>query len=483
MTESIQAAGELLTASVDERTLTYKLLPFGEPGSTNVGKIIASRGSVSIPSDIDSLELNEEHNFQNQIGKFVRVEELDTHIEATVRIVKTSKGDDALVLASEGLRTGISVEIAEPVIRNGQLIAGRLTGAGLVVRPAFSNARLTAADCGETSTKETPNMETTPENVEAAEVVSTPIQAAPIFAADSKTDLGVATFAALETGDGAVALRAALADMKTTNDPGKVYIQDQEIGELFEARKTERRLVNAVGVKPLTSLYVTGTRKTRTFAVSNWAGDKAELPTGTFTTSREEWKATAKAVAVDIAMELVEFGSADVINELYAQALESYIEQTEAEMTTTLLAESTNVTAAFTPVAAINKAAAQLGAIGARMDAIAVSPDVYAALQEINSADAPWWLADSSSVDLRNGSANVGGVTLTSNQALPAKTVLVFDSRAVDYRESKDFKYRALDVAHGGIDVSFIKFRATKVTDTGAVLRFTNVAAPVAPAE
>lgn len=473
MTNSIQAVGELLTASVDDRTLTYRLLPFGEVGSSNVGKITASKGSVTIPTDINTLELNEEHNFQKQIGKFVRVEELDTHIEATVRIVNTSAGDDALVLASEGLRTGISVEIAEPVIRNGKLIAGKLTGAGLVVRPAFSNARLTAADCGETLTKETP-METTP-SVEAAEVVSAPVQAAPLFAAsDNKTDIAKVTFEAINRG-GASAVQAALADQLASDDAGKAYIGDQEVGELFEARKTERKLVNAVGVKPLNSLFVTGTKKQRTFAVANWAGGKVELPTGKFTTSRENWQASAKAVAVDIAMELIEFGGSDVIADLYEQAVDSYIEQTEAELTTALLAEATPIATALSPIAAINQAASTLGSIGARMDFIVVSADVFSELQAINSADAPWWLAQQSSMDLRGGSVNVGGVVLTSNNALPNNTILVGDSRAVDYRESKDFKYKALDVAHGGVDVSFIKFRATKVTDAGALLKFTTV--------
>lgn len=470
---SIQAAGELLTASVEDRTLTYRLLPFGEAGSTNVGKVIASKGSVAIPADISTLELNEEHNFQKQIGKFVRVEELDTHIEATVRIVNTSKGNDALVLATEGLRTGISVEIANPVIRDGQLIAGNLTGAGLVVRPAFSNARLTAADCGETLTKEIP-METTP-SVEAAEVVSAPVQAAPVLAASANhTELGKLTFDAYSRG-GAPAINAALADQLTTHDAGKAFIKDQEVGELFEARKTERKLVNAIGVKPLTSLFVTGTKKQRTFAVADWAGNKVELPTGTYTTSRENWQASAKAVAVDIAAELIEFGGEGVISDLYEQAVDSYIEQTESELLTFISAASTAVTGQTSAVAAIDKASETLGAIGAQMSFIMVAPDVMAALRSIKTADAPWWLAGQSSVNLRDRSIDLGGVLLASNSALANGTILVGDSRAVDYRESKDIKFRALDLPKGGVDISFIKFNATHVSDEGALLKFTGV--------
>lgn len=473
MSNSIQASGELLTASIEERTLTYRLLPFGEAGFTNQGKVIASKGSLKIPSDLNTLELNEEHQFQKQIGKFVRVDEFDTHIEATVRIVNTSAGNDALILAAEGLRTGISVEIAEPVIRDGKLLSGRLTGAGLVVRPAFSNARLTASDMGETNTPET---ETTMDNITPeTNEVSTPVQAAPLYAAsDSKTDLGKVTFDAFKRG-GVPALNAALADQLTTDDAGKAFIKDQEVGDLWEARKTERKIVNAVGVKSLESLVVTGSKKARTFAVANWAGNKVELPTGKFTTSRENWIATRKAAAVDIAIELVEFGGAGVVSELYEQAMDSYIVQTEDELVDYLVTEATTVATATTALGAINKAAATLGAIGARMDVVVCSPDVLAELREINSADAPWWLAQQSSVNIGSGSANVGGVTIESNASLPANSVLVFDSRAVDYRESREIKLEAYNVAQGGLDIAFIKLRSQYVTDNGAVLLFTAV--------
>jgi hypothetical protein len=472
---TIQAAGELLTASVEDRTLTYRLLPFGEAGSTNVGKVIASKGSVTIPADINTLELNEEHNFQNQIGKFVRVEETDTHIEATVRIVNTSKGNDALVLAAEGLRTGISVEIANPVIKDGKLLAGNLTGAGLVVRPAFANARLTASDMGETLIPEKePTMENVSENLEATEDFSV-VPAAPVLSAGSaKVELGKMTFDAFNAG-GATAINAALSDLKTTNDAGKAYLQDQEVGELWTARLAQRPFVNAVGVKPLNSLVQTGTKKTRTFAVANWAGNKVELPTGVFSTTRETWTASAKAVAVDIAAELIEFGGEGVISELYEEAMDSYIVQTEAELISYVLAQATAVTGITGAIAAVDKASETLANIGANLSFIAVAPNVMAFLRSVTSANAPWWLASQGAVNLRDRSIDLGGVTLVSNPALAAGTILVGDSRAVDYRESRDIKFKALDVAKGGIDISFIKFRSQYVTDRGAVLKFTGI--------
>ncbi len=362
---NIQSYGELLAASEEDLTLSYRLLPYGEEGHTNLGSITASKGVLQIPTDMSTLSVNEEHDFKKPIGFFEAVTEEDSGLTATVRLIDTQAGRDAHKLAKAGLRTGISVEIAEPLIRNGNLMAGRLTGAGLVVRPAFNNAQLTAADCGTTPEKETP-METNSETLEAAEV--SVVQAAPVLTAGAaRAELGAITFEAFNAG-GAPAINAALADLKTTNDAGKAYIGDQELGELWTARVTQRPLVNAVGVKPLTSLIQTGTKKQRTFAVANWAGNKVELPTGVFTTSRETWTASAKAVAVDIAAELIEFGGEGVITELYSEAMDSYITQTEAELLTFLLSNSTAVTGLTSAVAVIDKASETLGNIGANMD-------------------------------------------------------------------------------------------------------------------
>jgi len=465
---TIQAQGHLLTASEDDRTLTYRLLPFGEPGRTNVGTITVQAGAVTVPEDVTALRINLEHEYRKPVGRFTSVTETEDGLEATIRVARTRDGDDALTLAAEGLRTGISVEIDSPVIKAGRLIAGTLTGAGLVVRPAFENALLTASDMGEDTDKDL-NMEN--ENTTVVE------QAAPLHAGETRVDLGKVTFEAASSG---ASVQAALADLVPADDPGKVYIKDQEVGELFEARKSERKFVEAVGVKPLTSLTVAGRRKDRTFKVADWAGSKAELPTGKFTTLQETWKASAKAVAVDIAMELIEFGDESVISDLYEQAVDSYVEQTETELVDYVAAEATPLTAPGDIVTTVNSAAAQLGAIGARMDIVVCAPDVYADLMGMKVNDAPWWLSGSSSMNIGGQSANVGGITITTSQELEAGQVLVADKRAIDYRESKDFRYRALDVAHGGVDVSLIKFKAAKVTDPGSVLLFSAVAEPVA---
>ena len=464
---------QTLEANEEERTISGLLLPWNEIGHTSAGSVMASKGTLTIP-DPTEIFLNLQHQKDSRVGRAVSLEEREDGLHATFRIAKTTAGNDLLEEVKEGLRAHLSIEISNPVIKAGKVLAGRISGAAAVCTPAFKSAAVYALTAADSTPEKETTMETTSNTPEATEVAPT-VQSEPIFASNlSPADLGAMTFAAYNAGDTA-SINAALADLKTTNDAGKFYIKDQEVGELWTARQSERKLVNAVGVKPLTSLIQTGTKKNRTFAVANWAGNKVELPTATFSTTRETWNASAKAVAVDIAMELIEFGGEGVISEAYEEAVDSYITQTEAELLTYLNSQATAVTGITGAIAAIDKASETLGNIGANMTFIAVAPNVMAALRSITSANAPWWLASQGGVNLRDRSIDLGGVTLVSNPNLANGTILVGDGRAVDYRESKDFKFRALDLPRGGVDISFIKFRSQYVTDRGAILKFTGV--------
>lgn len=472
MTATIRLAGQLLTADEDTSSLSYRLLPYGEAGRTSVGTVTASAGAIALPEDPTTLVLNEEHDSLRPIGRFASVSEDTTGLVATVRVADTTAGRDALTLARDGLRAGISVEIADPVIRDGKLTAGRLTGAGLVVTPAFPSAQLVAADTGDTTPAPTPKETAMPENTAPAlEGEVTIPNAAPLHGSAPRADLGALTFGALADGEPSK-LTAALVDLVTTDDAGKLYIKDQEIGELWEARKIARPVVNAIGVKPLNSLTVVGQRKTRGFVVADWAGNKTEIPSSKFSTSRETWQAKAKAAAVDVALELIEFGSGDVMADLWTQAMDSYLEQTEAEVIADALAGATVLPQVPDIISGVSRSAQAFATMGANMDVIVVAPDVYAPLLSMPSADAPWWFQNSANLDINSSRFNGPGINFAVSAEVPAGSAMILDKRAIDYRESKDIKLRAVNVALGGYDLAFIKFNAIKVTDPAAVVTF-----------
>lgn len=145
---TLKTAGTLLAADLSTRILSYLLLPFGEPGSTSAGTVTASAGTITLPSDPATLVANDEHDYKKPLARFTSLTEDAAGIKASVKVANTRAGDDLLAEAAEGLKTGISVEIENPVIRAGKLVAGILSGAGFVVRPAFASAQLTASDTG-----------------------------------------------------------------------------------------------------------------------------------------------------------------------------------------------------------------------------------------------------------------------------------------------------------------------------------------------
>jgi hypothetical protein len=97
----ITAAGVLLTANAEARTLTYRLLPYGEQGRTSVGLVTASAGSVTLPTDPSSMHLNIQHDRTRPVGKAVSVTEDEEGVLAVFGIANTTAGNDLLAEAAD----------------------------------------------------------------------------------------------------------------------------------------------------------------------------------------------------------------------------------------------------------------------------------------------------------------------------------------------------------------------------------------------
>lgn len=305
---TITAAGTLLTADLDERTLTYSILPFGEVGHTNMGATTATAGTITLPDDPGTVTFNEEHDFTKPIGRATSIVETETGITATFKIAGTSRGDDILVEASEGLRTGASVEIDNPVIRQGNLKAGKLTAVAAVVRPAFPSAQLqmVAADCGELPTHQEDTMSdeltaATSEVATETKVSPPPTPSAAMTAAQAPAGIHApstksAPGASLNEVTKMIAglnaqaaspsqLKAAL-DQITQADAFDITNQDQWVDEVWSGRSHQRKFVPLLSNAALTSMTVTGWRFTagNEPQVDDYTGFPAEPPTNEVTT-------------------------------------------------------------------------------------------------------------------------------------------------------------------------------------------------------
>ena len=128
------------------RIISGQIVPYGAVGQTSVGRVIFERGSITI-SDVAKIKLNAQHNSDAPLGRMKSYQETSTGINASFQISESTKGTDALLMASEQLIDGLSIECTVINSRNakdGTMIvsAAELTGVGLVESPAFAAAKV-----------------------------------------------------------------------------------------------------------------------------------------------------------------------------------------------------------------------------------------------------------------------------------------------------------------------------------------------------
>jgi len=169
-----------LTADSAARTISGKIVPFdGEVGNTSAGAVVFERGAINI-ADSSKVKLLLEHDPKQPIGRAQFFNETEDGIYASFKISKSSRGTDALIEASEELRTGLSVGVmvnaAKP--KNGVLYVSSadLLEVSLVQAAAFKSAAVTDIAASEDEAVE----ETLPTESETATVETTPaVEATP----------------------------------------------------------------------------------------------------------------------------------------------------------------------------------------------------------------------------------------------------------------------------------------------------------------
>jgi HK97 family phage prohead protease len=267
---TIQASN--IQADEGRRLISGKILPFeSEVGQTNVGKVRFRKGSIQW-DDAKKIKFLLEHDAKKPLGRAQSIMAEEDALYATFKVTATSRGNDALIEASEDLRSGLSVGVevidSKQVGNVLEVIAARLEEVSLVSNPAFKSAEVleVAASESEEVEVEQPNneseapVENTPEVVAPEAEVTPAVEASrPTISAMHYTkpriNVTPESFvehtirAAMGEDDSRVWLKAA-SDTDTTNDvPG--LVPTRQLQEIVNPKST--------GVRPTIDAISSGT--------------------------------------------------------------------------------------------------------------------------------------------------------------------------------------------------------------------------------
>jgi len=186
--ETLYIEAASIECSEERREISGKIVPMGtgEIGNTNLGAYTFESGSLEI-EDVKAIKLFSQHDMKKPIGRMMAAETREDGIYATFKLSRSTAGNDALVMAQEGLVSGLSIGaeiVASKPSRDGHTVvsAAKLKEVSLVTEPAFKSAQVLEI-AAEEATAEAVE-ETLPTESEAVEVENTPtVEATPVEAA------------------------------------------------------------------------------------------------------------------------------------------------------------------------------------------------------------------------------------------------------------------------------------------------------------
>lgn len=500
---TLYTAGRL-EATADELVEEGLLLPFGEVGRTNKGRLTASAGVLKVADQLDPYTID--HDDDLQVGGFISIRETPQGFRATVRYIDQT----AKKLAAS--RPGLSVEIddlartgAGPTVRDGKIVAGLITGGSQVKVPAFMSAKLAAAedvaapDQGEEPTEEQDLTTTTvtdpPDGAENTTredtTVTTTVTDPPAVTAPatlqaselqpkkneklkaSASDVYDLLVGFHKTRDSK--LLAALADIVPADILG--LEQPQFVGELWSGRAYQRKYIPLFNHAELTSFEVEGWEWVTKPEVGPYAGNKTAIPSNSVETKSVKIEAERIAGGHDIDRKYRDFGVSSFWRAYFAAMNESYAKVSDAKALAKVLGAAPYVAPGTLPdgvskalVYIVDGIIAVLGETDTIPDAATISTDLWRDLMLTRREDSLAYLDAALGFD--EGTLKDRKFKIKPSAVLAADTTLLSCKDAVTVHElggASPVRVEALDIANGGIDEAVFGYMAVNVHDAGGL--------------
>jgi HK97 family phage prohead protease len=505
----------LTAADTQTRTLTGRIVTWGEEGFTSAGKTIFAKDSITIPKNVKLLL---EHDRTRPIGKLTSYEVTDTGIEASFKIAGTIAGDDSLLEAAEGLRDGFSVGIklnqwdnkeGTMVISSSQMIE-----TSLVTDPAIDSARVSEVAAAETEISESTDSDTktegedlvsetapesvTTEAVEAAKSEVTVSASAPVMYSSPRVNLNVsagqvakAQLAASRGDSDARDLIAALQVATVAENTGMVppnYLRDV-IGIIDNSRP----FISSIETAPLpASGMKIFTPKLGTQATVALTAEGAEFSSTDTAVTFQEDTVVKFAGAGRLDVELVDRSDPSFLDLYISELASSYAQKTDAYAANIAAQNAAASTGSTIYKSIADGIADAFGVMRMTPNRLLVATgggvndiDFSGLLGAVDTTGRPIFAAAAPQnanglISQGSTAGTVAGLSLivdpnyTGNDA-GAKYALVYPSNAMRFHESSQIQLRTAVVANGQLDIGLYGYCAV-VNRYPTAFRFLSVA-------
>lgn len=391
---------DILSADVESRIISGRIVPFNEVGTPNIGRTMFLEDSIQIP-DVQAIKLNLEHDRTKPVGRATNIESKKDGIYADFKIANTTAGSDALVEAAEGLRPAFSIEAVgqEAEVIDGVTVFSRaeLVGVALVTNPAFSSAEITkvaASEAEETPVSEVTTIEeeTVSENtapVEAAETVEASAPAvgvaftaprSPIVDAGSYLEHSIKA----SMGDEDSRQYVKAADDSTTTNTGLTL--PGHMAQFITSNFAGRPAIDAISREalPASGLSFTIPRLGTKPTVAETAEEAAPSETG-MTSDYITVDVKKYAGKNEVSWELLDRSNPAFFAELVRQMNFAYAKATDSAVLAALIASGTASTGVAATAAGLQsfiatESAAAFKATGEYASNLIASPDVWGSI-------------------------------------------------------------------------------------------------------
>jgi HK97 family phage prohead protease len=420
--ETLYIEASSIECSEDRREISGKIVPLGtgEIGQTNLGAYTFESGSIEI-EDVSKIKLFSQHDMKKPIGRMTASENKADGIYATFKLSRSSAGTDALVMASEGLVSGLSIGaeiISSKPSRDGHTVvtAAKLKEVSLVTEPAFKSAQVLeiAAEEAEAEAVEVTLPTESETVVEDTTVEATPVEAAAVEAARPTVQAMVYSTPRIE-----VTKRNYLENTLKANlfgdDESRQWLRaadnDQTTGAGFIPTPQSTQLLNFLSNadRPMIDSVTRGTMPEfgKTFELpkitevplvdqidENGAVTESQLEASYITVTKKSFKGRAITT-----LELLTNSTPAFLDELLVQMEYAYAKDTEEFVTTAIQGAGTlNATAqansATGLLSYVSSAAAAVysASLGFARNMV-VTPEQWANIMSYNDAGRPIYIA------------------------------------------------------------------------------------------